>query len=264
MHPEIFGHSSYFTSWAVAAVLGVVLGTHHLGREGVAPGRALLVLLGLAVLMVAGAKAQALLETWLFGRSAIAVAAMPARGTPAQGFHMPGGMLLIALGLPVLCAALGLPARRVGDAALPAVGAAIAMTRVGCFLNGCCFGTVTSLPWALGFPAGSPAYAWHMHAGWIGGPIRHSLPVHPLQLYYLAHGVMLWGLGRRWWRQRRFDGMGWLYTTTLYFAGTFALDLLRQERIHANLVLTAGATVALVAVTAATRRRVVALSSSCS
>ncbi|HOK95999.1 MAG TPA: prolipoprotein diacylglyceryl transferase [Anaerohalosphaeraceae bacterium] len=30
--------------------------------------------------------------------------------------------------------------------------------RIGCFLNGCCYGKVTDVPWAVRFPYGSPAF----------------------------------------------------------------------------------------------------------
>jgi phosphatidylglycerol:prolipoprotein diacylglycerol transferase len=36
--------------------------------------------------------------------------------------------------------------------------AALAFGRIGCFLNGCCFGKPTNLPWAVRFPYDSPAY----------------------------------------------------------------------------------------------------------
>jgi len=35
---------------------------------------------------------------------------------------------------------------------------ALALGRIGCFLNGCCFGKPTNLPWAVRFPYDSPAY----------------------------------------------------------------------------------------------------------
>lgn len=36
--------------------------------------------------------------------------------------------------------------------------AALASGRIGCFLNGCCYGKPTNLPWAVRFPYGSDAY----------------------------------------------------------------------------------------------------------
>ncbi len=43
------------------------------------------------------------------------------------------------------------------DIIAPSAALGMAIGRVGCFLNGCCFGGVCDLPWAVRFPYGSPA-----------------------------------------------------------------------------------------------------------
>ena len=46
------------------------------------------------------------------------------------------------------------------DIAAPSAALGMAMGRVGCFLNGCCWGVVAhQVPWAVQFPYGSPAMA---------------------------------------------------------------------------------------------------------
>ncbi|MFO0953157.1 MAG: prolipoprotein diacylglyceryl transferase family protein [Isosphaeraceae bacterium] len=50
------------------------------------------------------------------------------------------------------------PVRPALDAIAPAVALGIAVGRFGCFLNGCCFGDVCDLPWAVSFPAPSPPW----------------------------------------------------------------------------------------------------------
>jgi prolipoprotein diacylglyceryltransferase len=42
---------------------------------------------------------------------------------------------------------------QVADIAAPAIAIGVFFTRIGCFLNGCCFGTPSTLPWAIKFPA---------------------------------------------------------------------------------------------------------------
>ena len=51
-----------------------------------------------------------------------------------------------------------LPIRRYLDILAVALMLALAFGRIGCFLNGCCFGKPTELPWAVRFPYGSLAY----------------------------------------------------------------------------------------------------------
>lgn len=43
------------------------------------------------------------------------------------------------------------------DICAPSLLLGLAIGRLGCFLNGCCYGTVCHLPWAMTFPFGSPA-----------------------------------------------------------------------------------------------------------
>jgi phosphatidylglycerol:prolipoprotein diacylglycerol transferase len=43
------------------------------------------------------------------------------------------------------------------DIIAPSAALGLAIGRIGCFLNGCCYGTTSELPWAVQFPLGSPA-----------------------------------------------------------------------------------------------------------
>ncbi len=71
-----------------------------------------------------------------------------------------------------------LPFLQVADCAVPYLALGQGIGRIGCFLNGCCFGKPASnLPWAVRFPAGSLVFqSYPGEDGW-------SLPVHPTQLY---------------------------------------------------------------------------------
>ena len=51
-----------------------------------------------------------------------------------------------------------LPIRRYFDILAIGLMLGLAFGRIGCFLNGCCFGKPTQLPWAIRFPYGSFAY----------------------------------------------------------------------------------------------------------
>jgi phosphatidylglycerol:prolipoprotein diacylglycerol transferase len=63
------------------------------------------------------------------------------------------------------------------------VALGVAIGRIGCFLNGDDFGSLSHLPWAARFPPGTEAYADHLTRGWITPADALSLPVHPVQLY---------------------------------------------------------------------------------
>jgi len=90
-----------------------------------------------------------------------------------------------------------------------------AMTKVGCLLNGCCYGKPCSLPWAVTFPEGSriaPA----------------GIPLHPTQLYeilLMAIILLVFFLLR----SPRWRGTKLLWFLALYGLGRAATDLLRGD-----------------------------------
>ncbi len=51
-----------------------------------------------------------------------------------------------------------LPGLALADLVIPSVLLGVAIGRLGCFLNGCCFGGACELPWAVEFPFGSPPH----------------------------------------------------------------------------------------------------------
>ena len=83
-------------------------------------------------------------------------------GTP--GLSMTGGVLLAVAASLLMLRLRGLPVLRYADVAAPSVALGEGITRIGCFLNGCCGGTACGLAWCVRFPDGSAA-------------------VHPTQLY---------------------------------------------------------------------------------
>jgi phosphatidylglycerol---prolipoprotein diacylglyceryl transferase len=52
------------------------------------------------------------------------------------------------------------PMRPYIDAIAPSIALGTFFGRLGCFLNGCCYGDQCQLPWAVSFPAESAAW-WH-------------------------------------------------------------------------------------------------------
>lgn len=63
------------------------------------------------------------------------------------------------------------------------IATAFAIGRVGCLLNGCCFGSITTLPWGIEYPIGTPAHWLHLFTDLISNTYLNSLSVHPIQLY---------------------------------------------------------------------------------
>lgn len=105
-----------------------------------------------------------------------------------EGFSLYGGILFAVVSGIICCRLLKIDIYRLGDTFIPFLGISIAVMRIGCFLQGCCFGKETDLPWAVKFPLLSPA---HLHQMSIYGNFFDVRPVHPTQLYELFAGLIL-------------------------------------------------------------------------
>ncbi len=98
------------------------------------------------------------------------------------------------------------------DVFAPALALGSVFGRIGCFLNGCCFGMPTDLPWGVEFPPGSYA-----------GSVFHHVHVHPTQLYDSLYNLALvFGLL---WAERRFRTFPG-FTASLFLIGYGALRFL--------------------------------------
>ena len=130
---------------------------------------------------------------------------------------------------------LRVPLRWTMQLAAPALAAAYALGRVGCFLVNDDYGRPSSLPWAMKFPRGLPATtAGNMHQ-LFGIPVPPGtdpstvLAVHPTQLYETT--IML-GVFMVLWRLRATDRpIGWLFGLYLILAGLerFFVEILRAK-----------------------------------
>ncbi len=85
------------------------------------------------------------------------------------GLEFLGGVIPVIVFLLFYLRLRGLPVRRYFD--IMAIGLMVGLSfgRIGCFLNGCCFGRPTDLPWGVRFPYGSYAYLSQINAD----PKRH-------------------------------------------------------------------------------------------
>ena len=108
------------------------------------------------------------------------------------GFDFYGGLILaLPIGIWYL-QRNKLPVLNTIDLVITYVPLAHAFGRVGCFLEGCCYGTLTTVPWAVRFPKwfsardgiiGTPAFIQHVNMHLIEPSATFSLPVHPTQVY---------------------------------------------------------------------------------
>jgi phosphatidylglycerol:prolipoprotein diacylglycerol transferase len=115
------------------------------------------------------------------------------------------------------------------DAVAPALAVGAAIGRIGCFLNGCCYGETCNLPWAVTFPSESYAWIRHVEAGWIAPWATRSLPVHPKQLYLALGGLALFALLTVYYPRRRRDGEVMALLMIAYPITRFATEFFRGD-----------------------------------
>ena len=89
------------------------------------------------------------------------------------------------------------------DALASFAGVAHVVGRWSCWLAGDDFGRVSNVPWAITFPGGSLPYRAHLSAGLIEPAALTSLPVHPLQFYFMLAGGVVFVLCSAAWRRWR-------------------------------------------------------------
>ena len=171
-------------------------------REKLPAGRVLVAIFLMLVIVLAGGRLHFALTKWHFFETD------PTRifRLSSGGLHAPGAILALTVGGWIVLRALRLPIGRFVDGLAPTVGIGIALARIGCFLNGCCYGDVCDLPWAVSLPSDSYTYHAQIDAGVLERGAAQAHPVHPLPLYFAGAGLIISAILL--WRrpQRRYEG----------------------------------------------------------
>uniref|UniRef100_A0A7C6EAM0 Phosphatidylglycerol--prolipoprotein diacylglyceryl transferase n=1 Tax=candidate division WOR-3 bacterium TaxID=2052148 RepID=A0A7C6EAM0_UNCW3 len=116
-----------------------------------------------------------------------------------------------------------LPLLKMLDAVAPAIVLGEFFTRLGCFLNGCCFGKPTNSFLGIVFPANSPA-----------GYVFPHTPIHPTQLYSSLAGLLLFNFSLWLEKKRLGDGVLFFIILALYSLYRFLIDFVRYYEDSGN------------------------------
>jgi phosphatidylglycerol---prolipoprotein diacylglyceryl transferase len=130
------------------------------------------------------------------------------------GAAMYGGLLIaVPLSVPVL-AVLKLPIGAFWDVASFTMLTGMIVTRVGCFLNGCCAGRPTRSRWGMNLP--------NHHGVW-----RRRIPA---QIVEAAWGLVVLAGAMVVWRHLSFQGALFFYAIGTYGLGRVLLESIRDEQ----------------------------------
>ncbi len=95
-----------------------------------------------------------------------------------------GGVILSLATMYVMARIRKIPMMQVYDVFAPTLPLGVGFGRIGCFLNGCCFGQPTDAWWGIIFPAGEcPA-----------GSVFPHTAIHPTQLIASASGFIIFAI----------------------------------------------------------------------
>jgi phosphatidylglycerol:prolipoprotein diacylglycerol transferase len=179
MHPELFGViKSFGLTLALSFGLGMWLSVRRARPHGIGADTVLDLIFGVLVSSIVGVRA-------------LYVATHATEFDPWYralfiwdgGLTLYGGILAAIVTVWWMCRQRGVPFLTIADVFAPGVILGIGVTRIGCFLAGCCFGRPTTCAVAVHFPAEAPASL--AFAG---------RAVHPTQLYASAAGFAIFGL----------------------------------------------------------------------
>ena len=144
--------------------------------------------------------------------------------------NIAGGGLVVFGSLPTAAlAAWRFAARRklslvrLADCIAPGLLVGLAIGRIGCFLNGCCYGGPCDLPWGVRFPAGTGP------AGHYPAPDGGSIPLHPAQLYAAIDAAILAALAVVSTPLFRRDGEVFALVLTLHPISRILLEMIRVD-----------------------------------
>jgi phosphatidylglycerol:prolipoprotein diacylglycerol transferase len=169
------------------------------------------------------------------------------------GLTFYGGFLLAVLLVLGYLAAARLPVLYWLDMIAPSVALGLAFGRMGCFLNGCCFGDVCRIGWGMVWPVGSIPWQHYAEAyqaalpgpaaGGDSGAVLGALAatwrmpaIHPTQLYSIINALLLFAILHLGFRWKRRHGQVIFSFILLYALSRFLREYLRADEAEAFLL----------------------------
>ena len=131
-----------------------------------------------------------------------------------EGLTIYGAVLGALLAILIYCWVKKVSFWQIGDVAAPGAILGQAIGRIGCLINGCCFGLPTSLPWGV-------VYTYPGSYAPVGEP-THPAPIYHL-IWNLIGFAILWSLRRK----LKPQGSLFLLYLALYAAGDLGIRFVR-------------------------------------
>lgn len=147
------------------------------------------------------------------------------------GLVLYGGLILGTLTYFLICKRRGLDPLKFGDAVVPAVFIGEACGRIGCLLNGCCYGDPCSLPWGICFPHESVPWISLVQRGFLLETADTTFPLHPTQIYSSINALVLAALTAVYYRHRVGNGSVLALAIMGYALSRSCIEVLRGDEL---------------------------------
>jgi len=174
---------SYGLMIFLAFAFGIWLGMKRAKRVGINPGKVMDISVWLLISSMIGARLMYVLFHLdeFRGRWLDVISPFQSDGTIGiAGLVVLGGVMFAVPVGWIYLKHNRIPPLKMMDILIPSLALGTAIARVGCFLNGCCFGLPTNLPWGVVFP--ETCYA---------GSVFPNQHIHPTQLYEIIYSVII-------------------------------------------------------------------------
>jgi phosphatidylglycerol:prolipoprotein diacylglycerol transferase len=162
--PRVFPDGLPIRGYGVMLLAGIITGVamamYRARQGGLDPEVILSLAIWLVVCGVIGARLFYVIEYWREKFAGLGPRAMllEVLNIPEGGLVIYGGFFGAAVGFAIFVRKHGLPLLAMADLIAPSMAIGLALGRIGCFLNGCCYGGQTDWPWAVTFPQYSSSY----------------------------------------------------------------------------------------------------------
>ncbi len=203
MHPILFelgplSVRTYGLLLAVSFLVGIILALRRSRARGLDQNKMINMSLLIMLAGIVGARIMYVIPHWNeFSANPLDIVSpfQSSGSIGLTGLTMYGGFIAAVLVSILYLRVNRLSVWKACDAFAPSIALGIGISRVGCFMNGCCFGLPTESALGVVFPAFSAA-----------GSFYPDVALHPAQLYNAVLGFGLFGLLLWLDRKPRFDG----------------------------------------------------------
>lgn len=150
---------------------------------------------------------------------------------PSGGLVQIGGLAGGTFGFWLYCRKNQVNFLEFADIIAPAIFIGIGFGRIGCLLNGCCYGDRCELPWGIHFPAGSTTFLQLVDRGFVDEHASQTFALHPTQIYSSINGFVLALVTGVYYWYRKHAGDVFALGCLLYAVTRVQIEFLRADEM---------------------------------